>query len=114
MARKPGHRGERGISRKTIARGMPGDGGVTVVTTLVCSFHSACEAAGASRAPGIPCALFGANDLHNSDAVRRGMVETRNVIARSVSDEAIHSFFASEMDCFASLAMTDDSWLSEI
>jgi hypothetical protein len=29
VARKPGHRGERDISRKTIARGMPGDSGVT-------------------------------------------------------------------------------------
>src|SRR6476660_9009935 len=33
---KPGHRGEREVSRKTIARGMPGDSGVTVVTMLVC------------------------------------------------------------------------------
>src|SRR5579863_6175967 len=29
---------------------MPGVSGVTVVTTLVCSFYFACEAAGASRA----------------------------------------------------------------
>jgi hypothetical protein len=29
---------------------MPGDPGVTVVTTLVCSFYFACEAAGASSA----------------------------------------------------------------
>src|SRR5258708_16914301 len=50
VARKPGHRGERAISRKTIARGMPDVSGVTVVTTLVCSFYFACEAAGASRA----------------------------------------------------------------
>ena len=50
VARKPGHRGERAISRKTIARGMPGDSGVTVVTTLVCLFYFACEAAGASSA----------------------------------------------------------------
>jgi len=35
---------------KTIARGMPGETGVTVVTTLVCSFYFACEAAGASCA----------------------------------------------------------------
>jgi hypothetical protein len=35
---------------KTIARGMPGDSGVTVVTTLVCSLYFACEAAGASSA----------------------------------------------------------------
>jgi hypothetical protein len=49
-ANKPGRRGERGISRKTIARGMPGDSGVTVVTTLVCLFYFAREAAGASGA----------------------------------------------------------------
>ena len=35
---------------KTIARGMPGVSGVTVVTTLVCLFYFACEAAGASCA----------------------------------------------------------------
>src|SRR5882724_9687139 len=35
---------------KTIARGMPGEPGEPVVTTLVCSFYFACEAAGASRA----------------------------------------------------------------
>jgi hypothetical protein len=29
---------------------MPGETGVTVVTTLVCSFYFACEAAGASSA----------------------------------------------------------------
>jgi hypothetical protein len=35
---------------KTIARGMPDVSGVTVVTTLVCLFYFACEAAGASSA----------------------------------------------------------------
>src|SRR5258706_13917467 len=38
VSNKPGHRGEREVSRKTIARGMPGETGVTVVTTLVCLF----------------------------------------------------------------------------
>ena len=37
VARKPGHRGERDIGRKTIARGMPGVSGVTVVTNAVFS-----------------------------------------------------------------------------
>src|SRR5258705_1278804 len=32
VSNKPGHRGEREVSRKTIARGMPGVSGVTVVT----------------------------------------------------------------------------------
>src|SRR5258706_3979833 len=49
VSNKPGHRGEREVSRKTIARGMPGRSGVTVVTTLVCLFFTH-EAAGASRA----------------------------------------------------------------
>src|SRR5258705_2891883 len=38
VSNKPGHRGEHEVSRKTIARGMPGRSGVTVVTTLVCLF----------------------------------------------------------------------------
>src|SRR5260370_41128004 len=50
VSNKPGHRGEREVSRKTIARGMPGRSGVTVVTMLVCLFYLACEAAGASSA----------------------------------------------------------------
>src|SRR6476659_5142371 len=39
VSNKRGHRGEHEVSRKTIARGMPGRSGVTVVTTLVCFFH---------------------------------------------------------------------------
>ena|SRR5258706_7727659 len=49
-ATEPGHRGEHEVSRKTIARGMPGETGVTVVTTLVCLFFITHEAAGASSA----------------------------------------------------------------
>src|SRR5467141_1434721 len=56
VSNKPGHRGEREVSRKTIARGMPGRSGVTVVTTLVCLFLSHTRLR-VHRAPGIPCAL---------------------------------------------------------
>ena len=35
-----------------------------------------------------------------------GASEVINVIARSVSDEAIHLFCRAAMDCFASLVMT--------
>ena len=38
VAKEPGHRGEHGISVKTIAQGMPVDCGVPVVTMLVCFF----------------------------------------------------------------------------
>src|SRR6478672_6987479 len=39
VSKKQGHRGEHEVSRKTIARGMPGRSGVTVVTTLMCLFY---------------------------------------------------------------------------
>jgi len=57
---------------KTIARGMPDCSGVTVVTTLVCFFVFAREAAGAIRAPGIPCALSTSEgrNVHDSGAYR--------------------------------------------
>jgi hypothetical protein len=38
VTNKPDHRGEHEGTRKTIARGMPGDSGVTVVTTLGVAF----------------------------------------------------------------------------
>src|SRR5258705_650257 len=44
--KKRGHRGEREVNRKTIARGMPGCSGVTVVTNSY-AFFIAYEAAGA-------------------------------------------------------------------
>ena len=49
VANKPGHRGERGGNRKTIARGMPGVSGVTVVTNARV-YYTPRAAAGASGA----------------------------------------------------------------
>jgi len=57
-ATKPGLRGEREGSRKTIARGMPDRFGLPVVTTLVCFFSSHAGPWVLAEAPGIPCALF--------------------------------------------------------
>jgi hypothetical protein len=53
---------------------MPGEPGVTVVTTLVCFFilHARLRA---HLAPGIPCALYfvrGEKFINNSGASRRG------------------------------------------
>ena len=56
VTNKPDRRGEHEVSRKTIARGMPGVSGVTVVTMLVCFFHLHARLR-VHRAPGIPCAL---------------------------------------------------------
>src|SRR4030088_1236478 len=50
VANKPGHRGEHEGNRKTIARGMPGEPGVTVVTTPVC-FLLATRGCGRMRRP---------------------------------------------------------------
>src|SRR6266404_9516863 len=57
VSNKPGHRGEHEVSRKTIARGMPGDPGVTVVTMLVCFVLISHARLRVHQAPGIPCAL---------------------------------------------------------
>ncbi len=58
--------------------GMPGETGVTVVTTLVCLFYFAREAA-AHRAPGIPCALcfLRANGFAKTRAHRAARSRTR-------------------------------------
>ncbi len=55
VANKPGHRGEHEISRKTIARGMPGVSGVLVVTNARVTYTT--RAAAGALTPGIPCAL---------------------------------------------------------
>src|SRR6266404_6217010 len=49
-----GHRGEREVSRKTIARGMPGRSGVTVVTNSYACFYFACEASVTGLEESIP------------------------------------------------------------
>src|SRR5882724_10236017 len=111
VSNKPGHRGEHEVSRKTIARGMPGRSGVTVVTMLVCLFffHTRLRA---HRAPGIPCALYfwAKGFMYNSGASRREIAESYFEIRRrhceEQSDEAIQLTFCGAMDCFASLAMT--------
>src|SRR5258706_13784669 len=54
VSNKPGHRGEHEVSRKTIARGMPGETGVTVVTTLVCLFFITHEASVTGLEESIP------------------------------------------------------------
>jgi hypothetical protein len=69
VTKKPDRRGEHEISRKTIARGMPGDSGVTVVTTLVCFFISHARLR-VHWASGIPCALCRAKDSCTTRAYR--------------------------------------------
>jgi hypothetical protein len=56
---------------------MPGETGVTVVTTLVCLFYFACEAAGASSARHSLRPLLGESFTHHSGALRRGIAKAR-------------------------------------
>ncbi len=71
VARKPGHRGEHEATVKTIARGMPGDPGVTVVTNARV-YYTTRAAAGASGARHSlrPLLAEGGNQEQNSGAMR--------------------------------------------
>jgi hypothetical protein len=63
------------------------------VRFLMCILHTRPRV---QQAPGVSCALsLGRNDLQGPGETRRGNAEVRHefVIARSVCDEAIHSFF---------------------
>jgi hypothetical protein len=53
VARKPGHQGEYGISRKTIAQGMPDVSGEPVVTNA-CAFYTYTRGCGCIERPAFP------------------------------------------------------------
>jgi len=53
VANKPGYRGAREISRKTIARGMPDVSGVTMVTNA-CAFYHCARGCGRAERPAFP------------------------------------------------------------
>jgi hypothetical protein len=79
VSNKHGHRGEHEVSRKTIARGMPGNSGVTVVTnSCVCFFtHEAAGALGIRHSLR-PLLSRGANgSCKTSGASRRGIANAR-------------------------------------
>src|SRR6266403_1480970 len=103
--KKRGHRGEREVSRKTIARGMPGRSGVTVVTNSYACFilHARPRA---HCAPGIPCALYsqrGEMILQTSGVSRRENADAHvqiSVIARTKRRSNPH-LLRGNMDCFA-------------
>src|SRR5260370_33965521 len=95
VSNKCGHRGEREISRKTIARGMPGETGVTVVTTLVCFILFRTRGCGCIAHPAFPApsVFLGERFMHHSGASRRemrGAMSRFDVIARSDPSAAPH------------------------
>src|SRR5260370_3497630 len=133
VANKPGHRGEHEATVKTIARGMPGDPGVTVVTNARV-YYTTRGAAGASGARHSlrPLMFRGRESKQNSGAMRGeiarfclqmiGCLKSESVAAppRHCEERKRRSnpfFVCGPMDCFrlrsssygghvASLAMT--------
>jgi hypothetical protein len=92
---------------KTIAQGMPGVSGVTVVTTLVCFFHFARETAGALRARHSLRPLISRGRDVKAKLARIARRERGRIFCRHCekrSDEAIHSCFLAAL-WIASLAL---------
>src|SRR3981189_735833 len=111
VTKKPDHRGEHEVSRKTIARGMPGNPGVTVVTTLVC-FLLCTRGCGRIRRPAFPAPsefrgqTFQPNSRENALRDRGGVPD---VVARSEATKQSILQVCRVLDYFASLAMTSNS-----
>src|SRR6267378_7511512 len=91
VSNKHGHRGEREVSRKTIARGMPGLLRCTCgdYARVLISLHTRLRV---HWAPGIPCALcyLGANGFCKPRANHAAGMRSRDVIARSGSEANRH------------------------
>src|SRR5216117_2099292 len=92
VSNKPGHRGEREVSRKTIARGMPGRSGVTVVTMLVCFVFYRTRGCGRIQRPAFPAPSVskGERFMHSSGDSRRG-----NAKVCLMNANALHSHSSS-------------------
>src|SRR2546426_12171195 len=82
VSNKPGHRGEREVSRKTIARGVPGETGVTVVTMLVCFVLFRTRDCGRIQRPAFPAPsdfsgrmAFAKTRTHRAAGMRRFVVK---------------------------------------
>src|SRR6266481_5791446 len=108
VSNKPGHRGEHEVSRKTIARGMPGDfrcdrgdyARALFILRARLRVH---------RAPGIPCALCSQKarrSWQTSRSIRGEIAKLCLTSLRGAKRRSNPLFSATSMDCFASLAMT--------
>src|SRR5258706_1887167 len=110
VSNKPGHRGEREVSRKPIARGMPGDFRCDRGDYARVLFYFAREAAGASSARhSLRPLIFWANGSCTTRAPRAARIRRRiwigDVIARSAATKQSIPTAVLAVDCFASLAM---------
>jgi hypothetical protein len=105
VSTKPDHRGEHEGNRKTIARGMPGDSGVTVVTTTGEHLYPFLPTRlRAHRAPGIPCALYLEGKEFSSKTSGAASREIAKLYPRHCEERKRRSnprFPCCAMDCFA-------------
>jgi hypothetical protein len=76
VTKEPDHRGEHEVSRKTIARGMPGVSGVTVVTNAR-AYYQYTRGCGRTRRPAFPAPSEerAKRAEQNSGELRRGNAE---------------------------------------
>jgi hypothetical protein len=111
VARKPGHRGEHEVSRKTTAQGKPECFRFTCGPTPVLLVARGPRV---QSAPGFPCALCfqeraGSDPRLGRIAPREGECTSTLRHCEERSDEAIHASARGGVDCFVSLAMTAES-----
>ena len=83
VTKKPDRRGEREISRKTIARGMPGDSGVTVVTNSSCFVLFCTRGCGCIGRPAFP-APSDSRGQHVQGKTRVDARRDREAVSREV------------------------------
>jgi hypothetical protein len=108
VAKKPVHRGERGISRKPLRAGMPGVSGELAVNTRVHSTPTtfAREAAGALGTRHSPRPLSrAALDSFTTRVQRAARIRRCIHVIASAAKQSIERQ-ERKLDCFAALAMT--------
>src|ERR1700716_1402014 len=90
VTKKPDHRGEHEVSRKTIAQGRPECSGEPVVTTLVCFLlcTRGCGCIGARHSP-TPSVFRGERFTHTSGASRRENAKVRLCVSPSLRKQSI-------------------------
>jgi hypothetical protein len=112
VAKEPGHRGEREISRQTIAQGMPGATGVPVVSNS-CAFYIAHEAAGASfarhslRPPNLSRALLGKTRAKSCRGNANARLSSSSLRAKRSNPESFHG---NSLDCFVASLLAMTGW----
>src|SRR5260221_7700365 len=97
VARKPGHRGEHEATVKTIARGMPGDPGVTVVTNARV-YYTTRAAAGASGARhSLRPLMFSGRDVPGKTRAQRA-ARSRSCVKNEMSCPDLPAFAKASAD----------------